>query len=89
METNLVPFEQIMADAEWAIFICHDPCHCHRSPIQEMTAVWYRNHRVAITRDATVYSVRIDRRPITDRYGMSESEVIAYVNEKCAEVCNV
>jgi len=76
---SVVSFSAIMASAKFEIFICRDPYHTHQTPVQEMTAVEYRGHHVAITRDGSSYSVRIDRDPLTDQHNLNAHEVIAYV----------
>src|SRR5512146_3291209 len=79
---SMIPFGAVLASADFRVIVCDNPYHIHQSPIQEMTAVEYQGHHVAITRDGRSYSVRIDRQPLTDRHDLSMEEVIAYVESK-------
>ncbi len=78
-QLKTIGFAMVMASAKFKIIVCDNPYHVHQSPIQEMTAVEYRGHHVAITRDGWSYSVRIDRQPLTDKYNLTVDEAIAYV----------
>ncbi len=75
-------FGEIIASANFKVIECHDPYHVHQSPFQEMVAVEYHGHHVAVTRDGQQYSVRIDRKALTDRHDMSKNEAIAYVESR-------
>lgn len=78
----VILFREVLADACRVIIVCRNPYHAHRSPIQELTAVEYCSHHVAVTRDGDAYSVRLDRDPLTDRCNLTEEEAIAYVESK-------
>jgi hypothetical protein len=76
---EVIPFGEVLAKACRVIVVCNNPYHKHKSPMQEMIAVEYCGHDVAITRDGDSYSVRLDRDPLTDKHGLTVEETIAYV----------
>ncbi len=76
-------FKAIISTANFQTIECHNPFHAHKTPFQEMAAVEYRDHHVAVTRDDTDFSVRFDDNPSTDTYGLSRDEVATFVERFC------
>jgi hypothetical protein len=78
----MVGFASLVQSTQHRTIVCDDPCHKHNSPTQDMYALTYRGHHVALTVDGHQYSVRMDRNPLTDRHGMSRQQAFAYVEER-------
>lgn len=78
----VVSFDTALRRIGSAEYRCTDPCHKHRGPVQYMTAVPYRGHKVAVTLDGVTYDVRIDDDPATVRMNLTEEELKKYVESK-------
>ena len=75
----VLPFSALVQSTQHKTIRCDDPYHSHNSPTQELYALVYRGHHVALTIDGNCYSVRIDRNPMTDRHNMSRAQAFDYV----------
>jgi hypothetical protein len=82
--STIVQFSVLCERAQHETIICDDPIHCHKTPVQEMFGVEYKGHHIAVTKDLDVFNVRIDRNPLTDKWNLSWSQVVAYVERMTA-----
>ncbi len=67
--------------AKYEVVECHDPSHCHQTPLQVVCSGFRNGHYIEVTIDGDLFNARVDDDPYA-KVDVSYADARWYVEQK-------